>query len=77
MRIDSECENVPLQIPSSLSSDPKPIFVCVPADPCPADRPADYRVAIAVGIVLLILIIIVVVAYLLSRRKRSDGYQSL
>jgi hypothetical protein len=52
-------------------------FVCVPADPCPADRPADYRVAIAVGIVLLILIIIVVVAYLLSRRKRSDGYQSL
>lgn len=47
------------------------------SDPCPADRPADYRVAIAVGIVLLILIIIVVVAYLLSRRKRSDGYQSL
>ncbi|KAM9407771.1 macrosialin [Salvelinus alpinus] len=47
------------------------------SDPCSADRPADYRVAIAVGIVLLILIIIVVVAYLLSRRKRSDGYQSL
>uniref|UniRef100_A0A4W5KLL4 Lysosome-associated membrane glycoprotein 2-like luminal domain-containing protein n=1 Tax=Hucho hucho TaxID=62062 RepID=A0A4W5KLL4_9TELE len=47
------------------------------SDPCPTDRPADYRVAIAVGIVLLILIIIVVVAYLLSRRKRSDGYQSL
>ncbi|XP_041738214.1 macrosialin [Coregonus clupeaformis] len=47
------------------------------SDPCPADRPADYRVAIAVGIVLLILIIIVVVAYLLSRRKRADGYQSI
>ncbi|KAJ8008020.1 hypothetical protein DPEC_G00100400 [Dallia pectoralis] len=45
-------------------------------DPCAADRP-DYRVAIAVGIVLLILIIIVVVAYLLSRRRRADGYQSL
>lgn len=46
------------------------------ADPCPADQP-DYRVAIAVGIVLLILIVIVVVAYIIGRRKRTDGYQSL
>ncbi|KAG7464602.1 hypothetical protein MATL_G00167380 [Megalops atlanticus] len=45
-------------------------------DPCPADKP-DYRVAIAVGIVLLILIIIVVLAYLVGRRRRTDGYQSL
>ncbi|XP_064184991.1 macrosialin [Anguilla rostrata] len=45
-------------------------------DPCPADQP-DYRVAIAVGIVLLILIIIVIVAYLIGRRRRIDGYQSL
>ncbi|XP_032400644.1 macrosialin [Etheostoma spectabile] len=45
-------------------------------DSCPADQP-DYRVAIAVGVTLLVLIIIVVVAYLLGRRKRADGYQSL
>ncbi|KAG9346388.1 hypothetical protein JZ751_006699, partial [Albula glossodonta] len=47
-----------------------------PPDFCPADQP-DYRVAIAVGIVLIILIIIVVLAYLIGRRKRTDGYQSL
>ncbi|XP_040887066.1 macrosialin [Toxotes jaculatrix] len=45
-------------------------------DHCPADQPS-YRVAIAVGVVLLVLIVIVVVAYLLSRRKRTDGYQTL
>ncbi|XP_036404994.1 macrosialin-like [Megalops cyprinoides] len=45
-------------------------------DPCPADKP-DYRVAIAVGIVLLVLICIVVLAYLVGRRRRTDGYQSL
>ncbi|XP_070785838.1 macrosialin isoform X2 [Enoplosus armatus] len=45
-------------------------------DPCAADQP-DYRVAIAVGVTLLVLIIIVVVAYLLGRRRRTDGYQSL
>ncbi|XP_078131684.1 lysosome-associated membrane glycoprotein 1 isoform X3 [Sander vitreus] len=45
-------------------------------DLCAADKP-DYRVAIAVGVTLLVLIIIVVVAYLLGRRKRADGYQSL
>ncbi|XP_074480176.1 lysosome-associated membrane glycoprotein 1 isoform X2 [Sebastes fasciatus] len=45
-------------------------------DPCPADKP-DYRVAIAVGVTLLVLIIIVVVAYLLGRRRRTGGYQSL
>ncbi|KAI1898788.1 hypothetical protein AGOR_G00075970 [Albula goreensis] len=47
-----------------------------PPDFCPADQP-DYRVAIAVGIVLIILIVIVVLAYLIGRRKRTDGYQSL
>lgn len=46
------------------------------SDPCPADKP-DYRVAIAVGVTLLVLIVVVVVVYLLGRRKRSDGYQSL
>lgn len=45
-------------------------------DLCKADQP-DYTVAIAVGIVLLILIIIVILAYACSRRRRSDGYQSL
>ncbi|KAM9500327.1 lysosome-associated membrane glycoprotein 1 [Clarias gariepinus] len=45
-------------------------------DLCKADQP-DYRVAIGVGVVLLILIIIVVVAYLISRRRRTDGYQAL
>ncbi|XP_067117873.1 macrosialin-like isoform X2 [Osmerus mordax] len=44
--------------------------------PCPADKP-DYRVAIAVGVVLLVLIVIVLIAYLLGRRKRTSGYQSL
>ncbi|KAJ8338160.1 hypothetical protein SKAU_G00371260 [Synaphobranchus kaupii] len=47
-----------------------------PPDPCPADKP-DYRAAIAVGVVLLILIIIVVVAYIIGRRKRTGGYQTL
>ncbi|XP_061565488.1 macrosialin-like [Cololabis saira] len=46
------------------------------AEPCPADRP-DYSVAIGVGVTLLVLIVVVVVAYLLGRRKRADGYQSL
>ncbi|XP_062300355.1 macrosialin-like isoform X2 [Scomber scombrus] len=45
-------------------------------DFCPADQP-DYRVAIAVGVTLLVLIVIVVIAYLLGRKKRADGYQSL
>ncbi|XP_034712711.1 lysosome-associated membrane glycoprotein 1 isoform X6 [Etheostoma cragini] len=45
-------------------------------DSCAADKP-DYRVAIAVGVTLLVLIIIVVVVYLLGRRKRANGYQSL
>ncbi|XP_029932672.1 macrosialin [Myripristis murdjan] len=47
-----------------------------PSDLCPADRP-DYRVAVAVGVTLLVLIVIVVVAYLLGRRRRTDGYQTL
>ncbi|XP_046708133.1 macrosialin isoform X1 [Silurus meridionalis] len=47
-----------------------------PIDLCKADQP-DYRVAIGVGVVLLILIVIVVIAYLISRRKRTDGYQTL
>ncbi|XP_060790325.1 macrosialin [Neoarius graeffei] len=47
-----------------------------PSDLCKADQP-DYRVAIGVGVVLLILIIIVVVAYLISRKRRTDGYQTL
>lgn len=46
------------------------------ADLCKADQP-DYTVAIAVGIVLLILILIVILAYACSRRRRTDGYQSL
>ncbi|XP_054914422.1 macrosialin [Poeciliopsis prolifica] len=45
-------------------------------DPCPADQP-DYRVAIAVGVTLLVLIVIVLIVYLLGRRKRTAGYQSL
>ncbi|XP_067301609.1 macrosialin [Pseudorasbora parva] len=45
-------------------------------DLCKADKP-DYRVPIAVGIILIILIIIVVIAYLISRKRRSNGYQSL
>ncbi|KAM9836907.1 lysosome-associated membrane glycoprotein 1-like [Aulostomus maculatus] len=45
-------------------------------DACAADKP-DYRVAIAVGVTLLVLIVVVVVAYLLGRRRRTDGYQSL
>ncbi|XP_056298159.1 macrosialin-like isoform X2 [Pseudoliparis swirei] len=45
-------------------------------EPCSADRP-DYRVAIAVGVTLLVLIVVVVVAYLLGRRRRANGYQSL
>lgn len=52
------------------------VCVCFPADPCAADRP-DYRVAIAVGVTLLVLIVIVVIAYLLGRKRRTDGYQSL
>uniref|UniRef100_A0A3P9N9R1 CD68 molecule n=1 Tax=Poecilia reticulata TaxID=8081 RepID=A0A3P9N9R1_POERE len=46
------------------------------SDPCPADQP-DYRIAIAVGVTLLVLIVIVLIAYLLGRRKRTAGYQSL
>ncbi|XP_055053182.2 lysosome-associated membrane glycoprotein 1 [Misgurnus anguillicaudatus] len=46
------------------------------ADLCKADQP-DYRVPIAVGIILVILIVIVVIAYLVSRKRRTDGYQSL
>nr|UZC46938.1 CD68 [Megalobrama amblycephala] len=45
-------------------------------DLCKADKP-DYRVPIAVGIILIILIVIVVIAYLISRKRRTDGYQSL
>ncbi|KAM8747669.1 lysosome-associated membrane glycoprotein 1 [Acanthopagrus schlegelii] len=45
-------------------------------DRCAADQP-NYSVAIAVGVVLLVLILIVVVVYLLGRRRRTDGYQSL
>lgn len=46
------------------------------ADLCKADQP-DYRVPIAVGIILVILIVIVIIAYLVSRKRRTDGYQSL
>ncbi|KAM4565357.1 lysosome-associated membrane glycoprotein 1-like [Fundulus diaphanus] len=46
------------------------------SDPCPADQP-DYRVAIAVGVTLLVLIVIVVIVYLLGRRRRTAGYQTL
>nr|XP_061816027.1 macrosialin-like isoform X2 [Nerophis lumbriciformis] len=45
-------------------------------DPCAADQP-DYRVAIGVGVTLLVLIVVVVVVYLLGRKRRTDGYQSL
>ncbi|XP_071334319.1 macrosialin [Trachinotus anak] len=45
-------------------------------DVCSADKP-DYRVAIGVGVTLLVLIVIVVIAYLLSRKRRTDGYQTL
>lgn len=44
-------------------------------DRCKADQP-NYSVAIGIGVTLLILIIIVIVAYLISRKKRTDGYQS-
>ncbi|CAL1590697.1 unnamed protein product [Knipowitschia caucasica] len=47
-----------------------------PADYCSADQ-SNYRVAIAVGITLLVLVVVVVIAYLLARRKRNNGYQSL
>lgn len=50
--------------------------MCLSADVCPADQ-SDYRVAIAVGVTLLVLIVVVVIAYLVGRRRRSDGYQSL
>lgn len=52
------------------------VLTLLTVDLCKADQP-DYTVAIAVGIVLLILIIIVILAYACSRRRRSDGYQSL
>lgn len=54
------------------------VFICFsfPADSCPADK-ENYRVAIAVGITLLVLIIVVVLVYLIGRRKRNNGYQSL
>ncbi|XP_061768393.1 macrosialin-like [Nerophis ophidion] len=45
-------------------------------DLCAADQP-DYRVAIGVGVTLLVLILVVVVVYLLGRKRRTDGYQSL
>nr|XP_043878454.1 lysosome-associated membrane glycoprotein 3 [Solea senegalensis] len=45
-------------------------------DRCPADQP-DYKVAIGVGVTLLVLIVIVVVAYLVTRKRRTDGYQAL
>uniref|UniRef100_I3KF76 Lysosome-associated membrane glycoprotein 2-like luminal domain-containing protein n=1 Tax=Oreochromis niloticus TaxID=8128 RepID=I3KF76_ORENI len=45
-------------------------------DHCPADQPS-YKVAIGVGVALLVLIVVVVVAYLVSRKRRTDGYQSL
>ncbi|XP_029944027.1 macrosialin [Salarias fasciatus] len=45
-------------------------------DHCPADQ-SDYRVAVGVGVTLLVLIVVVVVVYLLGRRRRTDGYQSL
>ncbi|XP_069579330.1 macrosialin-like isoform X1 [Brachyistius frenatus] len=45
-------------------------------DNCPADQP-DYRVAIAVGVTLLVLVVVVVLAYLLGRRRRTNGYQTL
>ncbi|XP_028998186.1 macrosialin-like [Betta splendens] len=47
-----------------------------PPDVCEADKP-DYSVAIGVGVALLVLIVIVVVVYVVSRRRRTDGYQSL
>uniref|UniRef100_A0A8C1FY93 Si:ch211-212k18.7 n=1 Tax=Cyprinus carpio TaxID=7962 RepID=A0A8C1FY93_CYPCA len=47
-----------------------------PPELCKADIP-DYRVAITVGIILVLLIIIVVIAYLINRKRRTDGYQSL
>ncbi|XP_052007295.1 macrosialin [Xyrauchen texanus] len=46
------------------------------ADLCKADQP-NYRIPIAVGIILIILIVIVVIVYLFSRKRRTDGYQSL
>uniref|UniRef100_A0A665VAF3 Uncharacterized protein n=1 Tax=Echeneis naucrates TaxID=173247 RepID=A0A665VAF3_ECHNA len=46
-------------------------------DMCLADN-TDYRVSpFGVGVTLLVLIVIVVLAYLVSRRKRTDGYQTL
>ncbi|XP_077355143.1 lysosome-associated membrane glycoprotein 1 isoform X1 [Festucalex cinctus] len=45
-------------------------------DHCAADQP-DYSVAIGVGVTLLVLILVVVVVYLLGRKRRTDGYQSL
>ncbi|XP_061525019.1 macrosialin-like [Phycodurus eques] len=45
-------------------------------DHCVADQP-DYSVAIGVGVTLLVLILVVVVVYLLGRKRRTDGYQSL
>ncbi|XP_048885391.1 macrosialin-like [Brienomyrus brachyistius] len=45
-------------------------------DDCPADKP-DYTVAIVVAVVLIILIVIVILAYLIGRKRRTDGYQAL
>lgn len=45
-------------------------------DYCPADQRSN-KVAIGVGVALLVLIVVVVVAYLVSRKRRTDGYQSL
>lgn len=46
------------------------------SDYCPADQ-RSYKIAIGVGVALLVLIVVVVVAYLVSRKRRTDGYQSL
>lgn len=52
------------------------VCVCFPGDYCPADQ-RSYKIAIGVGVALLVLIVVVVVAYLVSRKRRTDGYQSL
>uniref|UniRef100_A0A3Q2XVS8 Lysosome-associated membrane glycoprotein 3-like n=1 Tax=Hippocampus comes TaxID=109280 RepID=A0A3Q2XVS8_HIPCM len=45
-------------------------------DHCVADQP-DYSVAIGVGVTLLVLVLVVLAVYLLGRKRRTDGYQSL
>ncbi|KAK7170973.1 hypothetical protein R3I94_001008 [Phoxinus phoxinus] len=46
------------------------------SDLCKADK-RDYRALIAVCIILIILIAIVVIAYLIRKKRRSYGYQSV